>query len=163
MKMDEEEEDPRQQAFLFLGPDSESLGLPGTGLSSRHPCWQHIPSELWLIRMTPAVPEAAGGLGCAEQHPHCTHPAWHDNRVMWDVGSRTLDWDLLSLQHLLGWPQQWAAGTRPSVESGDVHGAWGCSWGTTGCSEPASVSLQLGKALAQVRFAPGWRGIGAKI
>ena len=47
MKMDEEEEDPRQHAFLFLGPDSESP-LPadsfwgirqqrGTGLSTRRP------------------------------------------------------------------------------------------------------------------------------
>uniref|UniRef100_A0A8C0V9Z2 Hexosyltransferase n=1 Tax=Cyanistes caeruleus TaxID=156563 RepID=A0A8C0V9Z2_CYACU len=61
MKMDEEE-DPRQQAFLFLGPDSESPGSLGTGPSSRHPRWQLIPSELWLIGMTPALPEAAGGL-----------------------------------------------------------------------------------------------------
>lgn len=47
MKMDEEEEDPHQRAFLFLNPDSESL-LPagsfldisqqlGTGLSTWHP------------------------------------------------------------------------------------------------------------------------------
>lgn len=152
MKMDEEEEDPRQRAFFFLGPDSESPAPLGTGPSSRHPCcWQLIPSELWLVGMTPAVPEAAGGLGCAEQYPS-EHPskrsAWHDNRAVWGVGSRTPDWDLLSLQHLLSWSWQWAAGTRPSVESGDVHGAWGCSWGTRGCSEPALVNLQLGKALA---------------
>lgn len=119
-------------------------------------CWAWsqapgIPLDLWLIGMTPVVPEAAGGLGCAEQHPSehpSKHPAWHDNRVMWDVGSRTLGWDLLSLQHLLGWPQQWAVRTRPSVESWDVHGAWECTWGSRGCSEPALVSLQLGKALA---------------
>ena len=47
MKMDEEEEDPRQRAFLFLNPDSESplpagsfLGIShqlGMGLSTRHP------------------------------------------------------------------------------------------------------------------------------
>lgn len=37
MKMDEEEEDPRHRAFLFLGPDSESLGLLGMEPSSRHP------------------------------------------------------------------------------------------------------------------------------
>lgn len=82
MKMDEEEEDPRQRAFLFLGPDSESPASLGTGPSSRHPRWRLIPSELWLIGMAP------GGQGCAEQHPSehpSRHPAWRGHRAMWDV------------------------------------------------------------------------------
>lgn len=135
MKMDEEEEDPRQRAFLFLGPDSESPASLGTGPSSRHPRWQLIPSELWLVGMAPAVPEAPGGVGlCRAASLRAPLQA---SRLAWprgDVGcSRTLERDLLSLPRLLGWPRQWAVGNGPGVESGDVHGAWGCSWGTRGC------------------------------
>lgn len=137
---------------------SHSEAWLGTGPSSRHSrCWQLIPSELWLIGVTPAVPEAAGGLGCAEQHPSehpSEHPARHDNGVVWGVGSRTLDWDLLSLQHLLSWPRQWAAGTRPSVESGMSMEPGGAP-GEPGAVQNLPWSICSLAKPWQVGFAPG--------
>lgn len=159
MKMDEEEEDPRQRAFLFLGPDSESPGSLGTRPSSRHPYWQLIPSEQWLIRMTPAVPEAAGGLGCAEQHPS-KRPAWYHNRAMWEVG----DWLGIYSPSNISWVglsrgQQepnpvWSLGVSMEAEGapGEPEAVQSLPWSICSLAKPW-----------QVRFAPGWSGIGAEI
>ncbi|KFO58196.1 N-acetyl-beta-glucosaminyl-glycoprotein 4-beta-N-acetylgalactosaminyltransferase 1, partial [Corvus brachyrhynchos] len=139
MKMDEEEEDPRQRAFLFLGPDSESPASLGTGPSSRQPRWQLIPSELWLSGMTPAVPEAPGGQGCAERHPSkhpSEHPAWRDHRAVWEAGH----WSGICSSSRISWVglgsgQQepdpvWSLGMsmEPGGAPGGPEAVWSVPW-----------------------------------
>lgn len=104
MKMDEEEEDPRQRAFLFLNPDSESLLPAGSFLGISHQlgmelstgilAHQAIHSEMWLIGMPPVM---LGGLeeGWAAQsslplsspaRSVVTHPAQLSHKALWDMG-----------------------------------------------------------------------------